>query len=65
MAFALPRDLSSAAQKSTCSLESRPEMLMKPPADWMAMPRASTDSIPTVSSIALIVPNPLQGAVVL
>ena len=38
---------------------------MKPPVDWIAMPRASTDSIPTVSSIALIVPNLLQGVVIL
>ena len=38
---------------------------MKPPADWMSMPRTSTDSIPSVPSMALIVPNPLQGEFVL
>ena len=65
MAVAEPRALPSMPYKLTFSLLSRPEMLMKPPADWMVMPRASTDSIPSVSSIALIVPNPLQGAVVL
>ena len=65
MAFALPRALPSVAKKSTCSLESRPEMVMKPSADWMAMLRASTDSIPTVPSIVLNVPKALQGSVVL
>ena len=64
MAFALPRAFPSVAKKSTCSLESRPEMVTKPSADWIAMPRASTDSIPSVPSIALIVPNPLHGSVV-
>ena len=38
---------------------------MKPPADWMAMPRAFTDLIPSVPSIALIVPKSLHGFVVL
>ena len=62
--FAVSRFLPSREKKMTVSSLTSPAMLMNPPADWISMLRSLTDSIPLISSIALIVPNPLQGSVV-
>ena len=66
VAVAEPRATPSIAKKSTRSFVSRPERVMKPPADWITTPRVfAVLMFVGVSFSAFIVPNPLHGAFVL
>ena len=66
VAVAEPSATPSTVKKSTRSLVSRPERVMKPPADWITTPRVfAVLMFVGVSFSAFIVPNPLHGAVVL